>query len=125
MLYIIGLSGFIAVSMGAFGAHGLQSILSSQQLAWWETATMYLFIHTLASLAVYSLSGLKLDVKKAKKIQIRFMVGNLLFAGSLYIMALTQFKKLGMITPLGGLFYLVAWASLGLAARQSNQGSVQ
>ncbi len=108
MRFLAGIFGFVGVSMGAFGAHGLKSILSSTQLNWWETATFYLLIHSVLQVIV-TLNRNKFTEKSYRAINISLTTGHVLFAGSLYILALTQVKILGAITPLGGIAYLAAW----------------
>ncbi|MAY35677.1 DUF423 domain-containing protein [Idiomarina sp. UBA4206] len=107
------ISGFLAVALGAFGAHALKQRLSADMLAVYETAVQYHFYHTLALLAVAVLmvggaQGLKLSA-------MLFLVGTLIFSGSLYALALTGVKILGAITPIGGLCLLAGWACLTYA----------
>ena len=108
------ISGFIAVALGAFGAHALKQRLSADMLAVYETAVQYHFYHTLALLAVAVLmvggaQGLKLSA-------VLFLVGTLIFSGSLYALALSGVKILGAVTPIGGLLLLAGWACLAYAA---------
>lgn len=117
-----GVLGFLAVALGAFGAHGLKSRLApladgAARLEWWSTAAHYQAIHALALglvayLATRSSSG-AVPVAAGG-----FFVGVLLFSGSLYVMALTGVRTLGAVTPLGGLAFLVGWASVVLSAWQ-------
>ncbi|MBB3048831.1 uncharacterized membrane protein YgdD (TMEM256/DUF423 family) [Litorivivens lipolytica] len=107
-------SGFLAVALGAFGAHALKSKLSADMLAVYETAVQYHFYHTLALLAVSVLmvngvQGLKLS-------GILFLVGTVIFSCGLYALALSGIKILGAITPIGGLCLLAGWACLAFAA---------
>ena len=108
------ISGFLAVALGAFGAHALKQRLSADMLAVYETAVQYHFYHTLALLAVAVLmvggaQGLKLSA-------VLFLVGTLIFSGSLYALALSGVKILGAVTPIGGLLLLAGWACLAYAA---------
>lgn len=108
------ISGFIAVALGAFGAHALKQRLSADMLAVYETAVQYHFYHTLALLAVAALmvggaQGLKLSA-------VLFLVGTLIFSGSLYALALSGVKILGAVTPIGGLCLLAGWACLTYTA---------
>jgi uncharacterized membrane protein YgdD (TMEM256/DUF423 family) len=108
-LLLFSIQGFLAVALGAFAAHGLKSTLSSEALSWWQTGCQYLFYHTLAGLFV----GLLLNKIPALSLaSLCFLLGNLLFAGSLFAMALTEIRLFGMITPLGGLLYLSGWSVL-------------
>ncbi len=107
-----GIFGFLGVLLGAFGAHGLEERLSiNGHLGTWETATFYLFVHALALLAAASLeNGGKMN--GITKVAGFWTTGVILFSGSLYVLALTNVSKLGMITPIGGLCFLIGWALL-------------
>jgi uncharacterized membrane protein YgdD (TMEM256/DUF423 family) len=104
--------GFLAVAIGAFGAHALKPYMDSYQLSIFETASRYHFYHSLALLAVALLPNSNFT----KYIGWCFAIGILLFSGSLYLLSLKtvlhieHWKFLGPITPLGGLFFLAAWA---------------
>lgn len=100
----------ISIAAGAFGAHALSDVLDGKALSWWHTASQYLMYHALAGLISSSLFHY---LPSLKIILCFFFVGNVLFAGSLYIMSLTDFRILGAITPLGGTCYLIAWCCLG------------
>ena len=109
-----GVSGFLAVALGAFGAHGLQARLAdsadgAKQLGWWQTAAHYHLMHALA-LAAVALICVK--APQARYAGFAFVVGTLLFSGSLYAMALGAPRWFGAITPLGGLAFLAGWAIL-------------
>ena len=116
-------NGFLAVALGAFGAHGMKSRLEvleegAQRLAWWETAAHYQLTHALAlGLSAYLLS--RNGGRAARLSGIAFSVGIVLFSGSLYAMTLTGIRGLGAITPLGGVALLVGWgAALACALRK-------
>jgi uncharacterized membrane protein YgdD (TMEM256/DUF423 family) len=109
-----GISGFLAVALGAFGAHGLQSRLAdaadgAKRLAWWQTAAQYHLLHALA-IAVVAFAVARAPA--ARFAGIAFCVGTLLFSGSLYAMALGAPRILGAVTPFGGLAFLAGWATL-------------
>lgn len=110
---ICALSGFIAVTLGAFGAHGLSQILDAKAMGWWQTAVQYQFYHTALGLVLClaaNLSALSDAIGAKLKLAAAFaLIGILLFSGSLYVMALTGLTKLGMVTPIGGLCFLIAW----------------
>lgn len=114
-------SGFLAVALGAFGAHALKARLSPDMLSVYETAVQYHFYHTLALLGVALLMAnssmqQSLSYSLLKASAVLFLVGLFLFSGSLYALALSGVKVLGAITPLGGLCFLAAWACLFIAA---------
>lgn len=111
--------GTTAVALGAFGAHGLEDRISADQLETWETAVDYQFYHTLALLFLSTFSRAKSNFIRVSFIS--FVVGILLFSGSLYLLStysLTGFLKptiLGPVTPIGGLAFIVGWVGLFVA----------
>lgn len=108
-LRIATISGFLAVALGAFGAHGLKTILSENgTAAIWDTAVFYHFVHTLAILFLASQASI------SKGPVFSFTIGTLVFSGSLYVLALTNIKWLGAITPIGGVAFMVGWLWLFL-----------
>ena len=101
---------FVAVALGAFGAHGLRSTLEARgMLDAWNKAVFYQFIHAIA-LLVLALHG-----TITRGACLLLLIGILLFSGSLYLLALTNFRWLGPVTPLGGLCFLAGWAWLVFA----------
>ena len=99
--------GFLAVALGAFGAHGLKEALTrNDTLAVWQTAALYHLVHSAVMLALASREPLRVWAWRL------FAAGVVIFSGSLYVLAVTNVKWLGAITPLGGLSLLGGWASL-------------
>jgi len=102
-----------AVALGAFGAHGLRSALPPERLvvdmAIWEKAVLYSFVHALAALWISSISQDILPEAQAKTIARIFIFSTLIFSGSLYLLVATNQRWLGMVTPLGGLGLLAGW----------------
>lgn len=116
-LLISSLNGLLAVTLGAFGSHGLKTKISEQMLGVWQTAVQYHFYHVFALLGVALL--LQQQGITSKWLLVSgwgFGVGLLLFCGSLYWMALGGPKWLGPITPLGGLCFMIGWVSLAVTA---------
>ncbi len=99
---------FVGVALGAFGTHGLKDHLSSANLQIWQTGVQYHMIHAVAALAT-SLTPLP---AKARRVPALFLIGIAIFSGSLYLLAVTNVKILGAITPLGGLAFLAGWSRL-------------
>lgn len=99
--------GFLAVSLGAFGAHALKPLLTRNGMAAvWETAVFYHFIH---AVMLFVLA----ERKPFSTVSWwSFFVGIVLFSGSLYLLAATNVHWLGAITPVGGISFLVGWGSL-------------
>lgn len=113
-LRIAAISGLIAVGLGAFGAHGLESIASPEELEWWRTGVLYQFLHVPALLALALV-----DPGAARTWAVRlFLSGTIVFSGTLYAMTLGGPRWLGAITPLGGLALMGGWIALWLAARE-------
>jgi uncharacterized membrane protein YgdD (TMEM256/DUF423 family) len=109
-------SGFISVAAGAFGAHPLRSRLTPEYLGVFETAARYQMYHALALLAVaWAVSRGTGSI--AQWAGWLFVIGTVLFSGSLYGLALTGIRWLGVITPLGGVAFLAGWLCLALSAR--------
>lgn len=107
----------LAVVLGAFAAHGLKSVLDTQQLALFETASRYQMYHALALLVVgVMLTNLQFSRSLLKIAAIAFILGIILFSGSLYLLALVGVSWLGAITPLGGIAFLSGWLVMMIAA---------
>ena len=114
---IIGsLSGFSGVALGAFGAHGLKARVSPEMLTVWQTGVQYHLVHALALLLIGILCQLLPEASLARSAGWMMLIGTLLFSGSLYVMVLSGVRALGMITPLGGVAFLIGWLLLALAA---------
>ena len=114
-LLLAAFSGFTSVALGAFAAHGLRQQLSAEYLAVFQTDTHYQLIHALALFGV-DLLALHMPGRLVNLAGGAFAVGILLFSGSLYLLTLSGIGKLGMITPFGGVAFLIGWLCLGLAA---------
>ena len=114
-LLLAALAGFTGVAFGAFAAHGLKSRLGVDALAVFQTASHYQLIHALALFGV-ALLARQLPGRLANLAGALFALGILLFCGSLYLLALSGFTRLGIVTPFGGLAFLGGWLCLGLAA---------
>ncbi|MCO4762226.1 MAG: DUF423 domain-containing protein [Myxococcales bacterium] len=116
------LFGFVGVALGAFGAHALKKHVDAHDLEIWETAVKYQLFHALALIGVDSALWIARgaghdSVKGALGVAgICFIVGISIFSGSLYALVGTGVRKLGMVTPIGGVGLLAGWAALGWAA---------
>jgi uncharacterized membrane protein YgdD (TMEM256/DUF423 family) len=104
------LAALIGVAAGAFGAHGLKSHVSPERLEIFEVAVRYQMYHAIALV----LAGI-LDAPQAGWC---FSGGIVLFSGSLYLLALTEQRWLGAVTPLGGLLFLLGWVLLAIQAKR-------
>jgi uncharacterized membrane protein YgdD (TMEM256/DUF423 family) len=121
MNYIRAIAAFVmafGVACGAFGAHALKGSLPierlSADLAIWETAVLYNFIHAFAALFFASLGESHLAIASRKTVAVMMLVSVLVFSGSLYLLVLTNQRWLGAITPIGGTGFIVAWCYAGL-----------
>lgn len=102
--------GFLAVSLGAFGAHALENTLEvNDRVDVWETAVLYHFVHALVMLWLAARPAFH------RGPFIAFLAGVVIFSGSLYALAVTNVGVLGAITPVGGVSFLVGWAWLAVA----------
>ena len=114
------LFGLLAVIIGAFGAHGLENNLSEHALARYHTGVEYQFYHVMALLILGIISSQGSTTPRLIKLSgITFTAGILLFSGSLYLYALTGISKFGMVTPIGGLAFILGWIFLLLYAVKS------
>lgn len=109
--------GFLGVAAGTFGAHGLERwTQDAQRLQWWHTGVQYHLVHALAVLLAGVLAAPEAAVSgRARRAGLAFTFGVLVFSGTLYAMALGAPRWFGAITPLGGVGFLVGWATLARA----------
>ena len=109
--------GFLAVGLGAFGAHYLKSHLTSDFLEIFQTGVSYQFYHALALVAFGLFTEKRLLVKSWPGYA--FILGIITFSGSLYLLAFTQIRIFGAITPIGGVAFLAGWAGFFFQARSN------
>ena len=114
-LMLAAFFGFTGVALGAFAAHGLKNRLTPEYLAIFHTGVLYQLIHALAIFGVAILAT-QIQGRLISYAGIAFTLGIILFSGSLYVLTLTGFSKLGIITPIGGLCFLIGWFILGWTA---------
>ena len=108
---IASLFAALAILFGAFGSHALKERLSAQSLEVYDIATRYLMFHALGIFLI-ALLGFQLPKESLEIPVIMMIVGTSIFSGSLYLIAMLDFKKLGMVTPIGGLLLIVSWLLL-------------
>jgi uncharacterized membrane protein YgdD (TMEM256/DUF423 family) len=110
-LRIAAILGFLAVALGAFGAHSLKELLMRNGTTdAWEKAVFYQFLHTVMLYVLAQRTPLPVGP------WVSFLLGILIFSGSLYVLAITNIRWLGAITPIGGVSFLVGWAWLLIRA---------
>jgi uncharacterized membrane protein YgdD (TMEM256/DUF423 family) len=105
------ISGFLSVALGAFGAHSLKNILDEYGKSIYEKAVLYQMFHTMALFAVGVIQRLNQEISFSIA-GWGFFVGIILFSGSLYLLATTNIKWFGAITPIGGIAFLFGWFRL-------------
>lgn len=109
---LASLSAMLAVTFGAFGAHALKGKLDDYAMAVFQTAVQYHFYHSLALLAVGVIALSQPQTVLLKSSGWLFLVGIVVFSGSLYLLSISGVRWLGAITPLGGLAFIGGWACL-------------
>ncbi len=117
LLRIAGINGGLAVVLGAFGAHGLEERLSAEMLAIYETGVLYHFFHAIALLAVAAGNPKLWESPWAARACYAWLFGIAVFSGTLYLLAVTETRWLGAITPIGGVALILGWVFVALAAK--------
>ena len=107
------------IACGAFGAHALRNALGPVRLGWWQTAVQYQMWHAIALVALAALPLPRLGWPAAL-----LTLGTVIFAGTLYLMALTDLRWLGAITPLGGLLMIAGWLPIAWQAWREQPAKV-
>jgi uncharacterized membrane protein YgdD (TMEM256/DUF423 family) len=120
LLGVSAISGFLAVALGAFGAHGLRGLVAdfpdaAKRVEWWQTGASYHLAHALA-IGIAALLVERVAGRAPVIAAWAFVAGIVLFSGSLYVMGASGLRALGAVTPLGGLAFLVGWACLAWSA---------
>ncbi|MCL5952277.1 MAG: DUF423 domain-containing protein [Chloroflexi bacterium] len=113
---LAGISGALAVALGAFGAHALRRRLSHETIETFRIGVQYQMYHALALLGVALALGRSRAPVLLTSAGWLFILGTLLFSGSLYLLTLLRLRWLGSVTPLGGIAFIVGWLCLFLAA---------
>jgi uncharacterized membrane protein YgdD (TMEM256/DUF423 family) len=119
-LLVAALGGFVGVAFGAFGAHALQRRVTPERLVTFETGVRYLFVHALALGLVVAVRTWAPDTAASAIAGVAFIVGIVLFSGSLFLLVWLDRPRLGAITPIGGVALLIGWAALAVAVLTSN-----
>ena len=113
------LNALLAVALGAFGAHGLKNKISADMLTVWQTAVQYHMFHALGLILLGILIHLLPQAAQLRISGWLMLSGVVLFSGSLYVMVLSDVRALGMVTPLGGIAFLLGWLLMAFAAFQN------
>jgi len=110
-VFVAALTGLTGVALGAFGAHGLKNMLNASETTLWSKAVFYHLTHAVALLTV-ALHATRSDGPRYGHTMWGFSLGVLFFSGSLYLMALTGWRWLAWLTPMGGILFLWGWSWL-------------
>ena len=108
-LIAAGIFGATSIIVGAFGAHGLEARLSPEAMETHQTGVLYHLVHSLALIALAFASDTIWESKWAGRITVAWILGIVVFSGSLYVLAITDIGILGAITPIGGLAFIIGW----------------
>ncbi len=122
LTWLTAFLGFTGVAFGAFGAHGLKALVrelpdAADRLGWWETASRYHLLHALA-VGLVAVLAAHVAGNFPRFAAWAFTLGVLLFSGSLYVMAFTGARGLGVVTPIGGVCFLAGWIAVAFGARK-------
>jgi uncharacterized membrane protein YgdD (TMEM256/DUF423 family) len=117
-LFLGALSALMGVGMGAFGAHGLKTILTPEMMTVYQTGVTYQMWHSLALIGIAIMRHQNPAAKLLSWAGWLMFIGIILFSGSLYLLALTQSSELGRITPIGGVSFLTAWLLISIYSTQ-------
>ena len=117
LFLILGaINAFLAVALGAFGAHGLEGKITEKYLKTWNTGVTYQMFHAMGLFVIAFLTAKLPQTSLLTVAGWSMFIGIILFSGSLYVLSTSGIKVLGAITPLGGVAFLVAWVLIGDAA---------
>ena len=113
------INGFLAVALGAFGAHMLEGNIPDRYIETWETAVQYQMFHATGLLVIGLLAGKFGQLPTVKWAGYLMLAGILFFSGSLYVLSVTQISVLGAITPIGGVLFLISWVLMIVAVNKN------
>ena len=112
LITMAAVNGLLAVMLGAFMSHSLERTITTELLTVFQTGVSYHMYHSLAALAVGILSHIFPKVRLLKFSAYSFLLGIVFFSGSLYLLTLTELPMIGLITPIGGAFFIFGWIML-------------
>ena len=120
LITIAAINGLLAVVLGAFMSHSLEETITTELLEVFKTGVSYHMYHSLAALVVGILSLIFPKARLLKYSAYSFLLGIMFFSGSLYLIALTELPMIGIITPIGGIFLILGWATLCIFGTKKN-----
>ncbi|EIC29000.1 MULTISPECIES: DUF423 domain-containing protein [Methylomicrobium] len=122
-LFFGALGALVGVGMGAFGAHGLKNMISPEMLTVYQTGVSYQMWHALGLIGIALIRRNEPESKLLNWAGWLMLTGIVLFSGSLYLLAIMGLKELGMVTPFGGVSFLLAWLLLAVYATKKAPAS--
>ena len=120
-MVLAGLNGFLAVALGAFGAHNLVDVLPPAELSNFESASQFQFYHALGLVAVGWLASRGAPL--ANLTGVFFMIGIICFSGSLYLSGFTESRVIGLAAPFGGAGFMLGWIMIMVGALRDREFS--
>lgn len=118
-----GVSGLVAVAVGAFGAHALHDVAGDDMRAVFDTAGQYHFVHTLALMLAAMAPAAGIPHRPLVLACGAWLGGMIIFSGSLYLLAMTGIGWLGAMTPIGGVAFLIGWAAFAVGGWQAGRST--
>ena len=122
-LLLAALSAMTGVGLGAFGAHGLKNILSPELLTVYQTGVTYQMWHALGLMGIALVHHQAAESKLIYWSGWLMVIGIIVFSGSLYLLAILDLKWIGIITPIGGVSFIMAWVLIAIFATQKQYNS--
>ena len=122
-LLLASLSAMTGVGLGAFGAHGLKNVLSPELLTVYQTGVTYQMWHALGLMGIALLHQQAAESKLINWAGWLMFIGIILFSGSLYLLAILNLKWIGIITPIGGVSFIMAWVLIAIFATKKQHNS--
>ena len=122
-LLLASLSAMVGVGLGAFGAHGLKSVLNPELLTVYQTGVTYQMWHALGLMGISLVNQQSPESKLINWAGWLMFIGIILFSGSLYLLAILNLKWIGIITPIGGVSFIMAWVLIAIFATKKQHNS--
>jgi uncharacterized membrane protein YgdD (TMEM256/DUF423 family) len=122
-LLLASLSAMIGVGLGAFGAHGLKNVLSPELLTVYQTGVTYQMWHALGLMGISLVHQQSPESKLINWAGWLMFIGIILFSGSLYLLVILNLKWIGIITPIGGVSFIMAWVLIAIFATKKQHNS--
>ncbi len=122
-LLLASLSAMTGVGLGAFGAHGLKNVLSPELLTVYQTGVTYQMWHALGLMGISLVHQQSPESKLINWAGWLMFIGIILFSGSLYLLAILDLKWIGIITPIGGVSFIMAWVLIAIFATKKQHNS--